>query len=115
MDPKSGEYERMASCKHQEPCFMPLSFDFDNRMLFGVGQAVNPDGSLDKTMDYTDTNALWLYDTKKSTLKRFFMILFMIFQIQDKVIQMAVVLQDRFNKINLGITYSAEKPKICLF
>ena len=66
MDPETKKYERMAACKHQEPCFMPLTFDFDNRMLFGVGQAVNPDGSLDKTMEYTDTNALWLYDTKEN-------------------------------------------------
>ena len=36
---------------------MPLTFDFDNRMLFGVGQAVLPDGSLDKSMEYTNTNA----------------------------------------------------------
>ena len=54
---KTKKYSRMASCKHQEACFMPLTFDFDNRMLFGVGQAVLPDGALDKSMEYTNTNA----------------------------------------------------------
>ena len=112
MDPSTQEYERMASCKHQEPCFMPLTFDFDNRMLFGVGQAVNPDGSLDKTMEYTNTNALWLYDTKKKEyVEKVFHDPFFDFSNPRQGYSDGRVLQDRFNKINLGLRYSADKTK----
>ena len=38
-DSKSGSYEKIASCRHQEACFMPLGFDIDNTTLLGVGQA----------------------------------------------------------------------------
>ncbi|GIR03369.1 MAG: hypothetical protein CM15mP12_9000 [Gammaproteobacteria bacterium] len=112
MDPSTQEYERMAACKHQEPCFMPLTFDFDNRMLFGVGQAVNPDGSLDKKMEYTNTNALWLYDTKKKEyVEKVFHDPFFDFSNPRQGYSDGRVLQDRFNKINLGLRYSADKTK----
>ena len=43
---------------------MPLGsspFDFDNRYMYGVGQAVHADGTIH---ELTDTNAVWLLDTK---------------------------------------------------
>ena len=56
MDAYTQEYSRMTQCRHQESCFIPLDFDFDNRFLFGVGQAVLPDGSLDPDWEYTNKN-----------------------------------------------------------
>ena len=64
MDVDSEEYTKISYCRHQEPCFMPLGsspFDFDNRHMYGVGQAVYADGSV---YEVTDTNAVWLFDTK---------------------------------------------------
>ena len=57
MDVDSEEYTKISYCRHQEPCFMPLGsspFDFDNRYMYGVGQAVYADGSV---YEVTDTNA----------------------------------------------------------
>lgn len=106
MDPKTKKYSRMASCKHQEACFMPLTFDFDNRMLFGVGQAVLPDGSLDKSMEYTNTNALWLYDTVENKyVEKVYHDPFFDFSNPRQGYSTGRVLQDRYNKINLGLTY----------
>lgn len=60
-NPTDGSFEKMWSCENREACFHPTTFDFDNRHLFGVGQAINVDGSVH---EHTDTNALWLFDTK---------------------------------------------------
>ena len=57
---KDGSFEKINSCRHQAACFTPLRFDIDNTTLLGVGQAVQPDGSI---LNETDTNALWAYDT----------------------------------------------------
>ena len=112
MDPKTKEYSRMASCKHQEPCFMPLTFDFDNRSLFGVGQAVLPDGSLDPDWDYTDTNALWLYDTvEKKYIEKVFHDPKYDFSNPRQGYSDGYVLQDTINKINYGLSYYAETRK----
>ena len=60
-DSKNDSYEKIASCRHQEACFMPLGFDIDNKTILGVGQAVLPDGSI---LDETDTNAMWAWDSE---------------------------------------------------
>ena len=36
-----GSFKKMWSCENREACFHPTTFDFDNRHLFGVGQAIN--------------------------------------------------------------------------
>ena len=57
---KDGSFDKIGSCRHQAACFTPLRFDIDNTTLLGVGQAIQPDGSI---LNETDTNALWAYDT----------------------------------------------------
>ena len=57
---EDGSFDKIGSCRHQAACFTPLRFDIDNTTLLGVGQAVQPDGSI---LNETDTNALWAYDT----------------------------------------------------
>ena len=112
MDPDTQEYSRMTQCRHQEPCFMPLNFDFDNRFLFGVGQAVLPDGSLDPDWEYTDTNALWLYDTKdKKYVEKVFHDPKFDFSNPRQGYPGGYVLQDRINKVNFGLSYYAEQRK----
>jgi dipeptidyl aminopeptidase/acylaminoacyl peptidase len=61
---QDGSYKRIASCRHQDACFTPISFDIDNKTILGVGQAVKKDGSI---INETDTNALWAmdYDTEQ--------------------------------------------------
>ena len=61
---QDGSYKKIASCRHQEACFTPISFDIDNKTILGVGQAVKKDGSI---INETDTNALWAmdYDTEQ--------------------------------------------------
>ena len=56
---KNGAHSKLGSCRHQEACFVPLTFDIDNKTVLGVGQAVKKDGSI---IDETDTNALWAMD-----------------------------------------------------
>ena len=55
-----GSFDKIGSCRHQAACFTPLRFDIDNTTLLGVGQAIQPDGSI---INETDTNALWAFDT----------------------------------------------------
>jgi dipeptidyl aminopeptidase/acylaminoacyl peptidase len=55
----NGNHKKIASCRHQEACFTPVSFDIDNKTILGVGQAVKKDGSI---LNETDTNALWAMD-----------------------------------------------------
>ena len=61
---QDGSYKKIASCRHQDACFTPISFDIDNKTILGVGQAVKKDGSI---INETDTNALWAmdYDTEQ--------------------------------------------------
>jgi len=61
---QDGSYKKIASCRHQDACFSPISFDIDNKTILGVGQAVKKDGSI---INETDTNALWAmdYDTEQ--------------------------------------------------
>lgn len=61
---QDGSYKKIASCRHQDACFTPISFDVDNKTILGVGQAVKKDGSI---INETDTNALWAmdYDTEQ--------------------------------------------------
>ena len=61
---QDGSYKKIASCRHQDACFTPISFDIDNKTILGVGQAVKKDGSI---VNETDTNALWAmdYDTEQ--------------------------------------------------
>jgi len=56
---QDGSYKKILSCRHQEACFIPVSFDVDNKTILGVGQAVRSDGSI---LNETDTNALWAMD-----------------------------------------------------
>jgi hypothetical protein len=37
---QDGSYKKIASCRHQDACFSPISFDIDNKTILGVGQAV---------------------------------------------------------------------------
>jgi dipeptidyl aminopeptidase/acylaminoacyl peptidase len=61
---QDGSYKKISSCRHQDACFVPISFDIDNKTILGVGQAVKKDGSI---INETDTNALWAmdYDTEE--------------------------------------------------
>ena len=61
---QDGSYKKISSCRHQDACFVPISFDIDNKTILGVGQAVKKDGSI---INETDTNALWAmdYDTEQ--------------------------------------------------
>ena len=59
---KNGNHKKIHSCRHQEACFVPMSFDTDNNTVLGVGQAVQKDGSI---LQETDTNAMWSYDFEK--------------------------------------------------
>ena len=57
----NGGYEKIISCMHQAACLYAESFDIDNKTLLGIGQAVQPDGTI---INETDTNALWAVDAE---------------------------------------------------
>ena len=112
MDSKTGNYKKMQSCKHQEPCLYPLDFDLDNRHVFAVGQAVLADGTLDPDWEYTDTNALWLYDSETGkVVEKVFHDKKYDFSNPRQGYSDGYVLIDRVNKKLLGLSYYADKRK----
>jgi len=108
-----GSFEKIWSCENREACFHPLTFDFDDRHLFGVGQAINPDGSIH---EYTDTNALWLFDTKtRKFVEKVFHDKDFDFSNPEWGDNNGYVLKDMVNKKLLGLSYYTSKREYIYF
>lgn len=108
-----GSFKKMWSCENREACFHPTSFDFDNRNLFGVGQAINIDGSVH---EYTDTNALWLFDTKtEKFVEKVFHDPEFDFSNPEWGSNTGGVMKDMVNKKLLGLYYYTDKQQHIYF
>ena len=110
---KDGSFKKMWSCENREACFHPTTFDFDNRHLFGVGQAINVDGSIH---EYTDTNALWLFDTKtEKFVEKVFHDKNFDFSNPEWGSSSGYVMKDVVNKKLLGLSYYTSKRQYIYF
>jgi len=108
-----GSFKKMWSCENREACFHPTTFDFDNRHLFGVGQAINVDGSIH---EYTDTNALWLFDTKtEKFVEKVFHDKNFDFSNPEWGSSSGYVMKDVVNKKLLGLSYYTSKRQYIYF
>ena len=108
-----GSFKKMWSCENREACFHPTTFDFDNRHLFGVGQAINVDGSVH---EYTDTNALWLFDTKtEKFVEKVFHDKDFDFSNPEWGSSSGYVIKDVVNKKLLGLSYYTSKREYIYF
>ena len=108
-----GSFKKMWSCENREACFHPTTFDFDNRHLFGVGQAINVDGSIH---EYTDTNALWLFDTKtEKFVEKVFHDKNFDFSNPEWGSNSGYVMKDDVNKKLLGLSYYTSKRQYIYF
>ena len=108
-----GSFKKMWSCENREACFHPTSFDFDDRHVFGVGQAINVDGSVH---EYTDTNALWLFDTKtEKFVEKVFHDKTFDFSNPEWGSNSGSVIKDVVNKKLLGLRYYTSKPQYIYF
>jgi len=108
-----GSFKKMWSCENREACFHPTTFDFDNRHLFGVGQAINVDGSVH---EYTDTNALWLFDTKtEKFVEKVFHDKNFDFSNPEWGSSSGYVMKDVVNKKLLGLSYYTSKRQYIYF
>ena len=108
-----GSFKKMWSCENREACFHPTTFDFDNRHLFGVGQAINVDGSVH---EYTDTNALWLFDTKtEKFVEKVFHDKDLDFSNPEWGSSSGYVIKDVVNKKLLGLSYYTSKREYIYF
>ncbi|MDC0873335.1 S9 family peptidase [Gammaproteobacteria bacterium] len=108
-----GSFKKMWSCENREACFHPTTFDFDNRHLFGVGQAINVDGSVH---EYTDTNALWLFDTKtEKFVEKVFHDKDFDFSNPEWGSSNGYVIKDVVNKKLLGLSYYTSKREYIYF
>ncbi len=108
-----GSFKKMWSCENREACFHPTTFDFDNRHLFGVGQAINVDGSIH---EYTDTNALWLFDTKtEKFVEKVFHDKSFDFSNPEWGSSSGYVMKDVVNKKLLGLSYYTSKRQYIYF
>ena len=108
-----GSFKKMWSCENREACFHPTTFDFDNRHLFGVGQAINVDGSVH---EYTDTNALWLFDTKtEKFVEKVFHDKDFDFSNPEWGSSSGYVIKDAVNKKLLGLSYYTSKREYIYF
>ena len=108
-----GSFKKMWSCENREACFHPTTFDFDNRHLFGVGQAINVDGSVH---EYTDTNALWLFDTKtEKFVEKVFHDKNFDFSNPEWGSSSGYVIKDVVNKKLLGLSYYTSKRQYIYF
>ena len=108
-----GSFKKMWSCENREACFHPTTFDFDNRHLFGVGQAINVDGSIH---EYTDTNALWLFDTKtEKFVEKVFHDKNFDFSNPEWGSSSGYVMKDVVNKKLLGLSYYTSKRQYVYF
>jgi dipeptidyl aminopeptidase/acylaminoacyl peptidase len=108
-----GSFKKMWSCENREACFHPTQFDLDSRYLFGVGQAINVDGSVH---EYTDTNALWLFDTKtEKFVEKVFHDKDFDFSNPEWGSNSGSVMIDRINKKLLGLTYYTTKQEYIYF
>ena len=108
-----GSFKKMWSCENREACFHPTTFDFDNRHLFGVGQAINVDGSIH---EYTDTNALWLFDTKtEKFVEKVFHDKNFDFSNPEWGSSSGYVIKDVVNKKLLGLSYYTSKRQYIYF
>ncbi len=110
---EDGSFKKMWSCENREACFHPTTFDFDNRHLFGVGQAINVDGSIH---EYTDTNALWLFDTKtEKFVEKVFHDKTFDFSNPEWGSNSGYVIKDVVNKKLLGLSYYTSKREYIYF
>jgi dipeptidyl aminopeptidase/acylaminoacyl peptidase len=108
-----GSFKKMWSCENREACFHPTQFDLDSRYLFGVGQAINVDGSIH---EYTDTNALWLFDTKtEQFVEKVFHDKDFDFSNPEWGSNSGSVLIDVINKKLLGLAYYTTKREYIYF
>ena len=108
-----GSFKKMWSCENREACFHPTTFDFDNRHLFGVGQAINVDGSVH---EYTDTNALWLFDTQtEKFVEKVFHDKDFDFSNPEWGSSSGYVIKDVVNKKLLGLSYYTSKREYIYF
>jgi dipeptidyl aminopeptidase/acylaminoacyl peptidase len=108
-----GSFKKMWSCENREACFHPTTFDFDDRYVFGVGQAINVDGSIH---EYTDTNALWLFDTKtEKFVEKVFHDKTFDFSNPEWGSNSGYVIKDVINKKLLGLRYYTTKPQTIYF
>ena len=108
-----GSFKKMWSCENREACFHPTTFDFDNRHLFGVGQAINVDGSVH---EYTNTNALWLFDTKtEKFVEKVFHDKDFDFSNPEWGSSSGYVIKDVVNKKLLGLSYYTSKREYIYF
>jgi dipeptidyl aminopeptidase/acylaminoacyl peptidase len=108
-----GSFKKMWSCENREACFRPTTFDFDDRYVFGVGQAINVDGSVH---EYTDTNALWLFDTKtEKFVEKVFHDPEFDFSNPEWGRSNGGVMKDVINKKLLGLYYYTDKQQIIYF
>ena len=108
-----GSFKKMWSCENREACFYPTTFDFDNRHMFGVGQAINVDGSIH---EYTDTNALWLFDTKtEKFVEKVFHDPDFDFSNPEWGSSNGYVMKDVINKKLLGLSYYTNKRQYIYF
>ena len=116
MDANSKSYSKISYCRHQEPCFMPISsspFDFDNRHMYGVGQAVYADGTIH---ELTDTNAVWMFDTKnKKFVEKVFHDPEYDFSNPRQGSSTGYILKDAMTKTILGLSYYTSKREYVYF
>lgn len=116
MDANSDSYTKISYCRHQEPCLRPVSsspFDFDNRHMYGVGQAVYADGTVH---ELTDTNAVWLFDTKtKKFVEKVFHDPEYDFSNPRQGSSTGYILKDPIKETILGLSYYTSKREYVYF